>query len=211
MSRLCAAIGIATILAGLAQFWPATANADDAANIATYRKFIDSLNKGDAAGALALFTDNASLSGVRPNCVPNPCVGRAAIQNQLQTEVSAIHIQLQLLGSVNVVNGNVVAEVAHRNDPIRALGLSRVVVVETVTFTGDRISKFVVDPQASDPQTAAFLRALSAPAAAPAAPAQVAAPVTPPAVVTISAPNTGDGGLLTNRHQTVPWLPVVVL
>jgi len=80
MSRFFAAIGLVIVLVGLAQFWPATANADDAANIASYRKFIDSVNKGDVAGALALFTDNASLSGVPPNCVPNACNGRAAIQ-----------------------------------------------------------------------------------------------------------------------------------
>ena len=189
--RLLAILVLITALGML----PATARADDATNVATYRKFVDSLNKGDVAGALALFADNAQLSGVRPNCVPNPCVGRAAIQNQLQAEVSALHLQLQLLGSVNVVNGNVTALVAHRNDPIKALGLSRVVVTETVTFQGDRISKFAVEPQSTDPQTAAFLRALSAPPAP--APAPVAVQAAP---VVITAPSTGDGGLVEGKR-----------
>jgi hypothetical protein len=108
------------------QAWAGTANADDAQNVSTYRQFITAVNRGDAAAALALFSDDAQLSGVPPNCVPNPCSGRAAIQTQLQFEV-ANHIQLQLLGSVNVLNGNVTAEVAHRGDPIRAAGVSRVI------------------------------------------------------------------------------------
>ena len=210
MSRIVALAGLFFLMVAMAQFWPASARADDAANVASYRKFVDSINKGDVAGALALFTDDASLSGVRPNCVPSACVGRAAIQNQLQTEVNAIHLQLQLIGSVNVVNGNVVAQVAHRNDPIRQQGLSRVVVTETVTFSGNSISKFVVEPQTTDPQTAAFLRALSQPPA-PAAPVPAAPVAVVPPTISITAPSTGDGGLLHRGRGTSPLLKLLVI
>ena len=208
MSRLFAVLGFFAVLISLAELLPATANADDAANVATYRKLIDAINKGDVAGALTLFTDNAQLTSP-PTCAPSPCNGRAAIQNQLQTEVS-IHLQLQLLSTVNVVNGNVTALVAQRADPIRGLGFSRVVVADTVTFTGDRISKFVAERQASDPQTAAFISASSAPAAAP-APATAAAPVGAIPAVAITPPSTGDGGLLSISDRRTSLLPLMVL
>ena len=56
-----------------------------------------------------------------------------------------------------MVNGNVTALVAHRTDSIKSLGLSRINVTDTVTFQGDRIAKFVVQPVTSDPETASFL------------------------------------------------------
>src|SRR5712691_9816078 len=87
MSRLFAVVGFVIVLVGLAQFWPVSANADDGANIATYRKLIDSINKGDVAGALALFTDDAELSSPQ-TCAPNRHTRRAPIQNQLQPDRS---------------------------------------------------------------------------------------------------------------------------
>src|SRR5438067_7939079 len=158
---------VASLLALLVVFQlsPGRASADDAQNISTYRQFIDAINKGDAAKALSFFADDAQLSGPSPFCFPSACSGRAAIQRQLEAEVGQLHLQLQLLGSVNVVNGNVTAMVAHRADPIRAAGLSRVVVTDTVTFRADKISKFAVELQTSDPQSAAFERVRSQPPA----------------------------------------------
>jgi hypothetical protein len=173
MSRLVASIGLFLVLICAANVWPGTASADDATNITTYRKYLDSVNKGDVAAVLALFADNAQVSAP-PTCAPAPCTTRAAIQNFEQSAASD-HVQVQLLSSVNIVNGNVTALVAVRSDTIRALGLSRIVLTDTVTFSGDRISKFVVEPQASDPQTAVLLRILSQPAPAPSPPSTSAA------------------------------------
>jgi hypothetical protein len=186
MTRFLGTIISLIVVFGAVHMWPARANADDAQNMSTYRQYVSALNRGDVDGALSLFTDDAQLSGLRPFCVPNPCVGRAAIQTQLNYGVSN-HIQLQLLSSVNVVNGNVTVGVAHRNDLIRAAGLSRVVVAETLTFRGDKIAKYVVEAETSDPQTAAFLRSLSPPTQAPALPVSAPAPA-------IQPPSTGDGG-----------------
>src|SRR5262249_28790657 len=149
------------------QLATADVRADDAQNVATYQQYVAAINRGDAAGALALFTDDAQLSGLPPNCLM-PCTGRSALQAQLNMEVS-IHLQLQPLSSVQASNGVVTAQVAHRADPIRQGGLSRVLTKDTVTFRGDKIAKLTVEADTSDRQTAAFVASLSAPAPAPAA------------------------------------------
>ena len=193
MARILGTVASLLALLVVFQLSPGRASADDAQNISTYRQFIDAINKGDAAKALSFFADDAQLSGLPPLCLPSACSGRAAIQRQLEAEVSQLHLQLQLLSSVNVVNGNVTAQVAHRADPIRAAGLSRVVASDTVTFRADKISKLAVELQTSDPQSAIWGRLR----AQPAAPSQPSAPaVVPQPVISIQAPNTGDGGLL---------------
>jgi len=192
MSRLAAFVGLLLVFICATSAWPHTASADDATNINTYRKYLDSTNKGDVAAVLALFADNAQISSP-PTCAPAPCTTRAAIQS-FEQSAAADHAQVQLLGSVNIVNGNVTAQVAFRSDTVRALGFSRIVLTDTVTFSGDRISKLVVEPQASDPQTAALLRILSQPAPLVPPPAPAAQPQVAP--VAITAPITGDGGLL---------------
>jgi hypothetical protein len=156
MWRLLMCITALVVLFAMLQIWPGRANADDAQNVSSYRQFVDALNRGDAARALALFADDAQLSGTPPFCFPNVCNVRAAIQRELDAVVTD-HLQLQLLGSLNVVNGDVSALVALRADPIRVLGLSRINVTDTVTFRADRISKFVVQAETSDPETASFL------------------------------------------------------
>jgi ketosteroid isomerase-like protein len=193
-------LALSVALAGMHVF-SGNARADDSQNVGTYRQFVDAINRGDAARALSFFADDAQLSGPSPFCFPNPCAGRAAIQRQLEAEVNALHLQLQFLGSVNVVNGNVTALMAHRADPIRAAGLSRVMVTETVTFRGDRISKFIVDLVTTDPQSAAFGRLRSQPAPAPAA---APAPV-------IQAPSTGDGGLLSTSSGSGAAAPASLI
>jgi ketosteroid isomerase-like protein len=193
MARFLGIVAALMSLLLMMQFSAGRASADDAQNVSTYRQFIDAINKGDAAKALSFFADDAQLSGPSPLCFPSACNGRAAIQRQLEAEVSQLHLQLQLLSSVNVVNGNVTAQVAHRADPIRAAGLSRVVTNDTVTFRADKISKFTVDLSTSDPQSAVWGRLRTQPPA----PAATQAPaVVPIPIVAIQAPNTGDGGLL---------------
>jgi hypothetical protein len=198
VTRFLAMITSLVVLFGALQAWPGEAGADDAQNVATYQQYLDAVNRGDAAAALAVFTDDAQLSGVRPNCV-TACSGRAAIQAQLNIEVS-IHLQLQLLSTIQVLSGTVTAQIAHRNDPIRQAGLSRVLTRDTVTFRGDKISSLVVQPDTSDSQTAAFLASLSAPAPVVATPAAMLRP-----------PATGDAGLLSppKRFRWLALLPSV--
>ena len=81
---------------------------------------------------------------------------------------------------------------------MRAAGVERAVFKVTLTFTGDKISRRVVELDLSDPQTARF-------AAPPASPAPLAPAVIPP--------QTGDGGLISNhRGQTqVPYFAALLL
>jgi hypothetical protein len=209
MPRLLAAVISLAVFIGLAQLWPATAKADDAQNVANFRQLFDAFNRGNVAASLGFYTDDAQISGLPPLCAPS-CTGKATIQRQFELNV-ADHTQLQLLSTVQVVNGNLIADVAIREDLIRAAGLSRIVTHNTFTFRGDKISKLVSDPVASDPQTAAFLRASSQPI--PVVPVAPPVPVVPPEV-TITAPSTGDGGLLPaaiSANDAQVWVLAIVV
>ena len=168
MRRFCAVIVCLLAFGAALLGGGRIARADDAQNVATFNALIRAINRGDVTAALALFTDDAQLSGDAPFCTPNPCNGKAAIEKQFEFTVAS-HAQIQPLSSVQVLNGNIVVDLAVRVDPIRAAGFSRIVFRDTVTFRGDRIAKIVGVPQTSDAETAAFLAAAAAqPPASPA-------------------------------------------
>ena len=181
----------ATLLALGAIFLTAGPIAADSPQETTYRQFINAINTGNATAAIALLTDDVSLQGT-PGCLARACQGKAAAGADIQQDIAG-HLYIQQLGTVFVSGNTLKSNTAHRADIIKPLGISRVIINETFTFTaqGDRISKIVFEPQASDPQTARLVAILSAPPA-PAQPA-VPPPVQP---VVITAPATGDGGLL---------------
>src|ERR1041385_4887355 len=129
MSRLAAFVGLLLVFICATSAWPHTASADDATNINTYRKYLDSVNKGDVAAVLALFADNAQVSAP-PTCAPAPCPTRAALQKFDQSAAS-YHLQVQLLSSVNIANSSVTALSPVRSDAIRAVWLSRIVLTDT--------------------------------------------------------------------------------
>jgi hypothetical protein len=172
---------------------PATISADSPQET-TYRQFINAINQGNASAAIALLTDDVSLQGT-PGCLARPCQGKVAVGADIQQDIAG-HLFIQQLGTVFVSGNTLKSNTAHRADIIKPLGISRVIINETFTFTsqGDKISKIVFDPQTSDPQTARLVAILTAPppSAQPASPP----PVTP---VAITAPATGDGGLLVGR------------
>ena len=157
---------------GAVFFTPAMISADSPQEN-TYRQFINAINQGNASAAVALLTDDVSLQGT-PGCLARPCQGKAAVGADLQQDVAG-HLYIQQLGTVFVSGNTLKSNTAHRADFIKPLGISRVIINETFTFTsqGDKISKIVFEPQASDPQTARLLAILSAPPPAP-------QPVAPP-------------------------------
>src|ERR1041385_4178110 len=136
MSRVFATIIILAALVAVAPIKLETARADDAQNVATFRQLVDAFNRGNVATAVGFYTDDAQISGLAPICFPS-CTGKALIQREFETEIAG-HTQLQLLSTVQVVNGNVIADVAVREDAIRAAGLSRIVTRATFTFRGDK-------------------------------------------------------------------------
>jgi len=61
--------------------------------------------RGDVAGALALDTEDAVIDGTVGLCAAAPCVGKAAIQKELESRVA---IQVRATGLTYYVSGNVV-------------------------------------------------------------------------------------------------------
>ena len=144
-----------------------------------YQEHIDAINRGDAATAAAVFTSDGVLIIV--GCPAGTgCVG-AAIQARIQASINA-NSRAKIV-SIQRNNNIITAVEQWRGDPMRAAGVERAVFKVTMTFTGDKISRRVVEPDLSDPQTARF--------AAPPAPAVV-------------PPRTGDGGLISSHRGRTP-------
>jgi len=158
-----------------------------------YQEHIDATNRGNAAAAAAVFTaDGVLIIGGCP--AGTGCVG-TAIQARIQASINA-HLRGTIL-YIQQDNNIITAVEQWRGDPMNAAGIERAVFKVTLTFTGDKIARRVVELDLSDPQTARF--------AAPPAP-----PAPAPAVI---PPQTGDGGLISNnRGQTqVPYFAGMLL
>jgi hypothetical protein len=126
---------------------------DPASVVSTYLHALDS---GDAAGAAAVFTDNAIH--IHPlaagSCSrQSPCIGRRAIFDDLRNRV----LDHQCITLLDVaVSGSIVRGGAElRNDSLRAVGVERILVSSTwLVSQGKALALFVV-PDLTDPQTAA--------------------------------------------------------
>ena len=111
-------------------------------------------DRGDLAGALALYTDDAVIDG--PGlCAAAPCVGKAAIQKELERRVAA---KGRATTISDCVSGNVLtSRFEVRSDQIREAGVERIVVWEIIEIRGDKISSVRGLSERTDPQTARFL------------------------------------------------------
>jgi ketosteroid isomerase-like protein len=115
---------------------------------------IEALARGDTAGALALFADDAVFDGGL--CAAAPCVGKAAIQKALEryaADKTHVHTTLK-----NYVSGNVVtSRFEVRNDTIKKAGVERVIGWWIVETQGEKIAYLRAGiPDRSDPQTARY-------------------------------------------------------
>jgi hypothetical protein len=117
-------------------------------------QYYAALNRGDVAAVVALHTDDAVYSGVG-SCRLSPCVGREAIQREIQTQVagSARITLLSAQPSGNVVTGRWSADA----ERIRLAGVERIVGTDTVEVRDGRIVANHVVYDASDPQTARLI------------------------------------------------------
>lgn len=139
------------------------------------------LNRGDVAGVMAAYADDAVFDGWGL-CAPNPCVGKAAIQREIERQVAdRTQVQndpLSVRGEGDIVTSQAVI----RSDAIRALGLERVALTVSMEVKGQTIVLTRYVPNAEDPQTGRFL-GRHAPARLPA---------------------TGNGGLADERTTGEP-------
>lgn len=136
---------------------PATANyLNFVRQGAVLRSHYDAVNRGDVAAVLATFTADATM--VRGALCPSdsPCVGKAAIQRQLERE-PALRVHYSLI-SARITGDTLLvrSEFTNQNFPEPA-GASRAISQSTVLFQGDLIARLIEDFDASDPETATFL------------------------------------------------------
>ena len=121
---------------------------------ALQKKHVEAIARGDAAGALALYADDAVIDG-GGLCAAAPCVGKAAIQKELERRVAAKQHATILK---QYVSGNVLTSRAEsRNDTVKKAGVERVIGWVITEMKGDKISYVRVGiPDRSDQQTARF-------------------------------------------------------
>jgi hypothetical protein len=117
-----------------------------------HQRYIDATNRGDVAGAVALFAEDAVYQG--GSCQPNPCVGQMAIQGDIDGNVAShVHvtrISAQVDGDTLTWRSEVVA------DGVRAAGVDRIVTLGTTQVRDSTIVKHLFRFDVSDPQTAAY-------------------------------------------------------
>jgi hypothetical protein len=109
--------------------------------------------RGDVAAALALYSDDATIQ--YGGLCWTPCVGKAAIQKELERRVEARN-RWKIIGKY--VSGNVaVVQTELQIGFIEASGVDRVVVWIIYETKGDKIAVATLAGQRTDPQTARFI------------------------------------------------------
>ncbi len=124
--------------------------------VTVHRNTFTAQNKGDIPTVMSNFADDAVL--IHPYC-PSPCAGKAAIQKVYELQ-AATHIVVDAATYWGESDNTIhfIGEV--RADNIKALGLDRIVINCTLTFSGNKISRFTVLPDPSDPQSVTFVKAM---------------------------------------------------
>ena len=109
--------------------------------------------RGDVAAALALYSDDAMIQ--YGGLCWTPCVGKAAIQKELERRVEARN-RWKIIGKY--VSGNVaVVQTELQIGFIEESGVDRVVVWTIYETKGDKIAVATLVGQRTDPQTARFI------------------------------------------------------
>jgi hypothetical protein len=122
---------------------------------ALVQKQCETLARGDVAGALALYTEDAVVDGAGL-CAAAPCVGKAAIQQELEHRI-ALKVQATSLNSY--VDGTVVTtRYAVQSDSTRHAGVDRIIGWEIVELKAGKIGA-TRGPvwERTDAQTARYL------------------------------------------------------
>src|ERR1700704_6863084 len=115
-------------------------------------------SRGDAAAALALYSDDAIVQ--YGGLCWTPCVGKAAIQKELERRVAAKN-RWKIIGKY--VSGNVAAiQTELKIGYIESSGVDRVVVWNIYEVKGDKIAVATLVGQRIEPQTAQFIKWLAA-------------------------------------------------
>jgi hypothetical protein len=107
--------------------------------------------------ALSLFTDDAVIDAESGLCARAPCVGKAAIQKDLERYVADKTRRVTPLNTY--VSGDVmVTRFEARSATIQKAGVERIILWGIRQMRGDKIASYrCCMPERTDPQTARFL------------------------------------------------------
>jgi hypothetical protein len=111
-------------------------------------------SRGDVAAALALYSDDAIVQN--GGLCWTPCIGKAAIQNELERRVAAKN-EWKIIGKY-VSGSTAVVQTELKIGYIEASGVDRVVVSNIYEVRGDKIAVATLVGQCTDPQTAQFIK-----------------------------------------------------
>jgi hypothetical protein len=117
----------------------------------------DALARGDVAAAMTLFTDDAVIDSESGLCARAPCVGKAAIQKDLERFAADKSRHVTVLGTY--VSGDIlVTRFEARSAVIQKAGVERVILWGIRQMRGDKIASYrCCMPERTDPQTLRFL------------------------------------------------------
>jgi ketosteroid isomerase-like protein len=151
MNRTIFFVTLLASMLALAVSTPAPAK-DNPASLA--QRHAAAIAHGDVAAALAMYTDDAVLRA-GPLCTATACVGKAAIQKELERRVAdkvrATIISKYMSGNIAAVRAEV------RSDTIQKAGVDRIITWTIYEAKGDKLVAATGEPQHTDTQTAKFL------------------------------------------------------
>jgi hypothetical protein len=155
MNRRIFFAGLLALVLSLVVSTPATAKADPAS---LAQRELAAESRGDVAAALALYSDDATIQ--YGGLCWTPCVGKAAIQKELERRVGAKN-RWTILGKY--VSGNVaVVKTGLQIGYIEGSGVDRVIVWCIYEVKGDKIAVVTLAGERTDPQTARFIEWIQA-------------------------------------------------
>lgn len=125
--------------------------------VAVQQKLFDALARGDVAAALTLFTEDSVIDAESGFCAKAPCVGKAAIQKDLERFVTDKSRHVTAINTY--ASGNVlVTRFEARSATIHKAGVERIILWGIREMRGGKIaSTRCCLPERTDPQTARFL------------------------------------------------------
>jgi SnoaL-like domain len=149
-----------TVLASTLMLAASTVTHAQSDPAALLEQVAEAIARGDTAGALAMFADDAIFDG-GGLCTAAPCVGKAAIQKELEREVvDKVHVTILK----TYVSGNdVTSRFEFRSDTVKHAGIERVIGWVIAEMKGAKIVSLrgtILDR--SDPQTARWAEWLRA-------------------------------------------------
>jgi hypothetical protein len=125
--------------------------------VAVQKQLLEALTRGDVGAALALFTDDSVIDAESGLCAKAPCVGKAAIQKDLERYVADKSRRVTPINTY--ATGNVlVTRFEARSATIQKAGVERIILWGIREMRGGKIaSTRCCLPERTDPQTARFL------------------------------------------------------